>query len=200
VHDATTTNGLTASAKNAWIDLSRYDNCGYFAGRGPIVRSLWYLVSLLVFESAWVPFFRPKRWLLRRFGAKIGRGVVIKPQVRIKYPWRLVVGDHCWIGQDAWIDNLADIRLGDHVCLSQRVYLCTGSHDHRRSTFDLITRPITIDNGVWLCAGVLVLGGSTVGANAVVTAGTVVNGEVPPTTIASSQPAHLVVKPRRRPS
>jgi len=122
----------------------------------------------------------------------MGTGVVIKSQVRIKYPWRLVVGDHCWIGQEVWIDNLADVQLGSHVCVSQRSYLCTGSHDHRQRTFDLITKPITVRNGAWLGAGCLVLGGVTVEANAIVAAGSVVTKDVAAATIVAGNPAKLI--------
>ena len=84
-------------------------------------------LSALVFESGWVPLMGPKRWLLRIFGATIGDGLIIKPDVWIKYPWRLAVGDHCWIGKGTCIDNLADVRLGSHVCMSQQAYVCTGA-------------------------------------------------------------------------
>ena len=141
------------AAQAAWVNLSLYDNRSYSPGRNRFVCALWYFVSLLVFESGWIPLGAVKRLLLRLFGARIGCGLVIKPQVWIKYPWRLVVGDHCWIGQGVCIDNLADVQLGSHVCISQQVYLCTGSHDYRKPSFDLITRPVTVDDGAWLGAG-----------------------------------------------
>ena len=173
----------------SFVDLSLYDNRDYHRGRSLLVYGSWYLTSLLLFESGWFPFSRIKTWLLRFFHAKIGRGVVIKPHVRIKYPWRLTVGDHCWIGQEAWIDNLADVTLGSHVCISQKAYLCTGSHDHRRRTFDLITRPIRVEDGAWLGAGCIVLGGVTIGANSIVAAGSVVSKDVPPAAIMVGNPA-----------
>jgi putative colanic acid biosynthesis acetyltransferase WcaF len=175
-----------------WIDLSRYDNGWCSPGRGRFVRAVWYFVSLVVFESGWVPFVRPKRWLLRRFGAKIGKGLVIKPRVWIKYPWRLAIGDHCWIGQGVWIDNLADVRLGSHVCISQQAYLCTGSHDYRRPSFDLITRPIVVGGGAWLGARAMVLPGVRIGANAVIAAGCVVTREVPPAAVVAGVPAAIL--------
>ena len=175
--------------EDSWVDLSNYDNGGYAPGRGHFLRALWYVVSLLIFESGWVPLRRPKRWLLRFFGAKIGRGLVIKPGVWIKYPWRLVMGDHCWIGQGAWIDNLADVRIGNHVCISQQIYICTGSHDYRKKTFDLLTASVEVGDGAWLGARCLVLGGVTVGANAIVAAGSVVTKDVPSAVIVAGQPA-----------
>jgi putative colanic acid biosynthesis acetyltransferase WcaF len=157
------------------------------------------MVSLLVFESGWVPLTRPKRWLLRLFGASVGRGLVIKPHVWIKYPWRLAVDDHCWIGQGVWIDNLADVRLGSHVCISQQVYICTGGHDYRKETFDLIARPVEVGNGAWLGARALVLGGATVGPNAVVAAGSVVTKDVAPAAIVAGQSAGPISEARRPP-
>ncbi len=155
-------------------DLARYDKGGFDPGRGIAWRFLWYLVSSLLFESAFFPLSSPKRTLLRLFGAKIGRGVVIKPHVKIKYPWRLDVGGHSWIGEEVWIDNLADVRIGSNVCLSQGVYVCTGSHNHRRPTFDLITRPIIIEDETWICAKAILLPGVIIQAGAVVAAGSVV--------------------------
>jgi putative colanic acid biosynthesis acetyltransferase WcaF len=186
------TDSLTDPIEKAWVDLSSYDNRSYSPGRGRLVRALWYVVSLVIFESDWFPLGGVKHWLLRLFGAKIGRGLVLKPQVWIKYPWRLVVGDHCWIGKGVWIDNLADVTLGSHVCISQQVYICAGSHDYRKPTFDLITRPVLVGNGAWLGARALILGGVSVGANAVVAAGGVVTKNVPAAAIVAGQPARLV--------
>ncbi|OHB69063.1 MAG: colanic acid biosynthesis acetyltransferase WcaF [Planctomycetes bacterium RBG_13_63_9] len=182
------------------MDLASFDNREYDPGRGVLVRSLWYLLSLLVFESGWVPLYRPKAWILRLFGAKIGVRLALKPHVRIKYPWRLVVGDYCCIGQGAWIDNLVDVQLGSHVCLSQQAYVCTGSHDYRRKTFDLIVQPIRVGNGAWLGAGCLVLPGVTVGANAVVGAGSVVTEDVPAARIVVGNPARPLPQERTPPT
>jgi putative colanic acid biosynthesis acetyltransferase WcaF len=180
------------SSDDAWIDLSSFDNGWYSPGRGFLTRALWCLASTLIFESGWMPCMAPKRWLLRLFGAKIGKGLVIKPRVWIKYPWRLTVGDRCWIGQGVWIDNLGNVRLGSHVCISQQAYLCTGSHDYRRRSFDLIVRPLEINGGAWIGARALLMPGVTVGANAVVAAGSVVTRDVLPATIVAGQPARTI--------
>jgi putative colanic acid biosynthesis acetyltransferase WcaF len=183
----------------AWVDLEHFGNAEYRPGRGRIVRTIWYAVSVLIFESGWLPISAPKRWLLRWFGARIGRGLVIKPHVRIKYPWRFAVGDHCWIGQEVWIDNLDDVRLGDHVCVSQRTYLCTGSHDYRQRGFNLVARPIHVENGAWLGAQSLILGGVTVRANAIVAAGSVVSKDVAEAEIVAGNPARPLDRKRTPP-
>lgn len=159
--------------------LDLYSSAGYDPGAGFVKRLLWYYTSLMFFESGWMPVGRLKVILLRCFGSHIGCGVVIKPNVRIKYPWHLSVGDHVWIGQEVWIDNLAQVTLDAHSVLSQGVYLCTGSHDHRKPTFDLVIRPISIRSGAWVCARATILGGVTIGNHAVVGAGAVVGRDVP---------------------
>lgn len=167
--------GLTASPPTDGFQrqLHRYDNGTYDPGRGALVRLLWFYTSLIFIESGWFPAYGFKRRLLRLFGASIAKGVVIKPRVRIKYPWKLVAGEYCWIGEEAWIDNLAPVTLAPHSVVSQGVYLCTGSHDHRSETFELITRPITVGHGAWVCARAIVLAGAEVAPNQVVPAGTV---------------------------
>jgi len=165
------------SASSVVRNLAAYDNSNFDPGRGRVVRAVWYFLSLMAFESGWFPVSRLKRVLLRLFGAGVGRGVVIKPHVRIKYPWRLAVGDHCWIGEGAWIDNLAQVTLETDVCISQDAYLCTGSHDHRSPTFELRTDPILVKHGAWIAARAIVLGGAVVEQGEVVPAGAVRSGQ-----------------------
>ena len=176
----------------SWVDLSAFSNSHYHPGRGIAVRLLWYFTSLLLIESGWFLFTRAKPMILRLFGARIGRGVIIKPHVRIKYPWRLAIGDHCWIGQGVWIDNIADVRIGNHVCVSQNAYFCTGSHDHRQRTFDLVEQPIEIGNGAWVAANSLLLPGVSVGPNAIAAAGSVVTKDVAAATVVGGNPARVI--------
>jgi putative colanic acid biosynthesis acetyltransferase WcaF len=173
-------------------DLSSFRNSTYDPGRGAIVRTLWYYCSLLMFESGWLPVSGIKVQILRLFGARIGRSVVVKPHVRIKYPWRLAIGDHCWIGQNVWIDNIEDVSIGDHVCVSQLAYFCTGSHDHRTPAFDLLAKPIQVETGAWIGARATLTGGVTVHANAIAAAGAVVVKSVPAATIVGGNPAREI--------
>jgi putative colanic acid biosynthesis acetyltransferase WcaF len=173
---------------DAWVNLGDYRVTGY-EHRSRLLRAGWYLVGLVAFETGLPVPSGIKRTLLRWFGARIGEGVVIKPHVRIKFPWQLVVGNHTWIGEGTWIDNLAEVRLGSHVCISQGVYFCTGSHDHNKCSFDLLTAPIVVGDGAWVAARTTLLGGVAVGANALVAAGSLVNKEVPPAAIVGGNPA-----------
>lgn len=176
-------------------DLSKYDNRGYVPGASLPIRALWYAVNALVLNSWWVPCSGIKVLLLRMFGAKIGLGVVIKPRVNIKYPWHLKLGRNVWIGEDVWIDNLMPVTIGDNVCLSQNSLLLTGNHDYRSPTFDLMAQPITIADGVWIAARVVVCSGAYCGENCVVTVGSVAVGSLEPNFVYSGTPA---VKKRAR--
>jgi putative colanic acid biosynthesis acetyltransferase WcaF len=130
--------------------------------------------------------------LLRFFGAAVGEGVVIKPGVRVKYPWKLKIGKHCWLGEDAWIDNIAPIVLGDNVCLSQGAYLCTGSHNWSDPSFGLIALPITIQDGAWVAARASVAPGVVMGRGAVAGFGSVVTRNIPASEIHSGNPAVFI--------
>lgn len=178
--------------KNPTVDLSRYQVTGYSVGAGPVRRSLWYITNVIVFINPLFPFYAPKRWLLRLFGASIGSGVVIKPRVNIKHPWRLCIGENSWIGEGAWIDNLADISIGNNVCISQNAYLLTGNHDYKSIAFTLFTRPIQIEDGAWIGARATVCPGTTVGRNAVLTVGSTLTGDAQHDNIYAGNPAQQV--------
>src|SRR6476619_5535921 len=112
------------------MDLSSYNNSWYNPGSA-YKRIIWHYINGFIFKTGIFPFYGIKRFFLRLFGAKLGKGVLIKPNVNIKYPWFLEIGDHVWIGEEAWIDNLALVVLGNNVCISQGAYLLTGNHDYR---------------------------------------------------------------------
>jgi putative colanic acid biosynthesis acetyltransferase WcaF len=132
--------------------------------------------------------------LLRMFGAKIGNGVVIKPRVTVKFPWRLSVGDYAWIGEGVWIDNLANVSIGEQCCLSQGAYVCTGSHDWTSPRFELITKPVTIEPEAWICARATISPGVCIGRGAVVGLGVVITQDVAPWSIFKSSAAQKILK------
>jgi putative colanic acid biosynthesis acetyltransferase WcaF len=176
-----------SSTSRQTTDLKRFDNSWYKPG-GSLKRFLWYFVSALFFESAF-PLSGFKVRLLRSFGARVGNGVVIKPHVRIKYPWKLSIGDYSWIGEDAWIDNLDEVRIGTNCCVSQGALLLCGNHDYTKSTFDLMTGAITLENGSWIGAKSTVCPGVTVGSHAVLAVGSVATRTLEPYSICSGNPA-----------
>ena len=155
------------------IDLSKYNNSPFTRGAPAWKEAFWWVVRSLLF-APWFPVPSAlKVAALRIFGAKIGAGVVIRSRVNITMPWRFECGDQVWIGDEVQILSLARVRIGSNVCISQRAFLCTGSHDFRKESFDLITEPIEIADSCWVAAQAFV------GPGAVVPAGTMVKaGEV----------------------
>ena len=169
-------------------ELSSFDNSWY--NPGPRwKRALWYPVNALFFGSRMNPFSGLKLFLLRLFGARLGKGVVIKPGVNIKYPWKLSLGDHCWIGEGVWIDNLAQVTLGSNVCLSQGAMLLCGNHNYRKSTFDLVLGEITLEEGVWIGAKGVVCPGVTCHSHAVLAVGSVATADLEPYSVYQGNPA-----------
>src|SRR5207244_13648791 len=153
--------------------------------------ALWTLCRSFSCENA-LPWPSPLRCvLLRAFGAKIGRAVVIRANVNISFPWRLTIGDHVWIGEDVGILTLAPVTIESNVCISQRAYLCTGSHDFRREDFKLQVAPITVREGSWIAAACFIAPGIEIGSGAVVSAGTVVFSKCAPTRFVLGNPAAL---------
>lgn len=169
-------------------DLSTYNNDWYQPG-SKIKRMLWYMVSLLFFQGGWAVFSGIKLFWLRLFGAKIGKGVVMKPKVTIKYPWKLKIGHHCWIGEDVWIDNLDQVTLEDHVCVSQGALLLCGNHNYKASSFDLMTAPILLKEGSWVGAKCSVAPGVTLESHAVLSLGSVATSNLEAYSIYSGNPA-----------
>jgi putative colanic acid biosynthesis acetyltransferase WcaF len=173
----------------AKTDLSTFDNRWYDPGRGTLVRVLWYSINFIFFNSYWFPISSFKRLLLRLFGARIGKGVVIKPGVNIKYPWLLEIGDFSWIGEGVWIDNLVKVTIGPHCCLSQGAMLLTGSHDYKKSRFDLLVGEIHLEEGVWIGAKAMVGPNVRCGSHSVLSLNSVATQNLESFTIYQGNPA-----------
>ncbi|TFC94255.1 putative colanic acid biosynthesis acetyltransferase [Cryobacterium breve] len=159
-------------------NLAGFSGAGYERGRNPIWQVAWLLVSGLVVVRWWCPP-RLRVVLLRLFGATVGDNVLIRHRVRIHWPWKLVVGDNSWIGEEVWILNLEPVVIGSDVCISQGVLLCTGSHDRTSQTFEFDNAPIVVEDGAWIAARATVLRGSRIGHDSVIGATALVTGNVP---------------------
>jgi putative colanic acid biosynthesis acetyltransferase WcaF len=155
------------------IKLSEFTNAEFSRGASFWKEVLWWGCRSLCF-APWFPVPSViKVMALRLFGAKVGIGVVIRSRVNITFPWKLEIGDHVWIGDEVLILSLAPVRIGTNVCLSQRAFVCTGSHDFRSEGFDLITKPVVIGDGCWVAACAFI------GPGAILPQGTMVRaGEV----------------------
>lgn len=155
------------------IQLDQFDNSDFDRGASRFKEALWLITRSLFFMTSLPLPSSLRSWLLRRFGAVVGEGVVIRSRVNITFPWRVTIGDHVWIAEEVLILSLANVTIGSHVCISQRAFLCTGSHDFAQPTFDLITEPITVNDHSWIAAAAFIGPGVEVPAGTLVKAGSV---------------------------
>ncbi len=171
------------------VRLDQFDNAWFEPGGNSIKRLCWFIANVLFFKNGFNPISSFKVKLLRLFGAKVGNGVIIKPSVNIKYPWKLIIGNHVWIGEGVWIDNLASVTISDHVCISQGAMLLTGSHNYKKVSFDLIVKPIELDEGSWVGAQSLVCPGVHLNSHSILSAGSVATQDLEPFMIYQGNPA-----------
>lgn len=176
------------------VDNTSYDKSNHKIGVSKVKFFLWYFTNVLFFINPLNPFSILKIWLLRTFGAKIGEGVLIKPGVNIKYPWKLEIGNHAWIGERVWIDNVEPVKVGNHVCISQKAFLLTGSHDHTKSSFDYLCAPIILEDGVWIGANAMVGRGVICYSHSILSVNSVAEKNLEPYTIYKGNPAMAVLR------
>jgi putative colanic acid biosynthesis acetyltransferase WcaF len=175
-------------------NLSGFNNAWYKPGANVLKRTLWYFTNAIWLNSAF-PFSGFKIFLLRLFGAKIGTGVIIKPHVNIKYPWKLIIGDNVWIGEYVWIDNLDKVTIKNNVCISQGAFLLCGNHNYKKTFFDLIVAEIILEDGVWIGAKSIVCPGITCFSHSVLSVGSIATSNLESYLIYQGNPA---VKIRER--
>lgn len=170
-------------------DLSRFAVPKDFRGRSGVVLLLWQLVRSTLFAWSPQPFYAWRRWLLRSFGASVGRGVLVRPSARVTYPWKVKIGDHSWIGDRAELYSLGPIFVGRNVVVSQGSYLCAATHDHRHIDFPLLAKGIIVEDEAWIATGCYVAPGVTIGCGTIVAARSVVLHDLPSAVIAAGAPA-----------
>jgi putative colanic acid biosynthesis acetyltransferase WcaF len=185
---------LNTTFESGTVDLARFRAGRFDRGAGFVREGLWILTSFILFRLCPFKFSALKSWALRAFGAKVGRGVVIKPRVTIMFPWKLILGNNVWLGEECWLLNLDWITIGNNVCVSQRAFLCTGNHDYNSSGFDLILKPIQVEDGAWIGASAWVGPGVSIGSHAVLTAGSVSAKDLESFGIYRGNPASFVKK------
>ena len=160
--------------------------------RGELFRRVLWGGGKLLFRFSPRVAFGWRRWLLRLFGARVGRGVNIYQTAVIYFPWNLTIGDWSSIGEHALVYNLGPVTIGRGVTVSQRSHLCAGTHDHRRRDLPLLKPPIEIADDAWICADAFVGPGVTVGKGAVVAARAVAVKDVEPWSIVGGNPARFI--------
>lgn len=180
---------MMEESKQNSVRLAAFNGSNFDKGAGFLKITLWYFVNALLVRASWNPFMGMKIALLRMFGAKIGKGLVIKNNVVIKSPWNLTVGDDCWLGEDCWIDNLDKVCIGNNVCISQGALLLTGNHDYTVSSMPYRNGAITLEDGAWIGAKAVVCPGVAVHRNAILTVGSVATKEMEENGIYQGNPA-----------
>jgi len=181
--------------RNDLFDKSQFDR-----GRPRSVEAAWYLTKMVFFLSAlpWPSTLKTR--LLRAFGCEVGAGLVMRPRVNIHFPWKLTIGDHCWIGERTEILNLETVTLEDHSTLSHDVYLAAAGHDSSSASMAYKNRPIRIGRSAWVTSRAFVGPGVTIGEGAVIGAGAVVLRDVEANSVMVGNPAVAVAVRRiRRP-
>jgi len=154
--------------------------------------AFWLLISNVFFLTN-IPYPNfTKVFILKCFGCKVGKNVVIKPWVKIKFPWMLTLGSSVWLGESVWIDNISEIKIGNNVCISQGALLITGNHNYSSEKFELISKPIIIEDGVWVCAKTIVIGGVTLHSHAVLSINSLASKDLQPYSIYSGNPAQFI--------
>jgi len=178
---------------NSKVDLSHFNPHKYKHGKSKWLFALWHVISYTVFQKGWLPSSAFRVFLLRLFGANIGKGVVMnKPGINIKYPWKLTIGKHSWIGENCWLYNMDEIRIGSHVNIAQGALLLTGNHDFTVTSFDVFTKPIEVQDGCFIGAQAMIAPGVTCQENCIIAMGAVVLKNTEPNAIYRGNPAKLL--------
>lgn len=173
-------------------DLSQFRIPVGFRGRPGWYVQLWWTVQATLFRGSPQFAYRYRAALLRLFGAKVGKKVVIRPSATITYPWKVEIGDYAWIGDDTVLYSLGDISIGAHAVVSQRSYLCAGDHDYRAPDFKIRGQQITIGEQCWLAADTFVAPGVSIGAGSVIGARSSVFSDLPANMVCIGSPCRPV--------
>lgn len=141
-----------------------------FRGKSKITVQLWWIVQGTLFALSPQVLYGWRRFLLRSFGAKIGKGVLIRSTAKITYPWNVEIGDYSWIGDDNVLYSLGKIVIGKNVALAHKVYINTGGHEYKKASFDIFSEPVVIEDECWLTNDVYIAPGVTIGKGTIIAA------------------------------
>ncbi|AJR02868.1 acyl transferase [Siansivirga zeaxanthinifaciens CC-SAMT-1] len=175
-------------------DLSKYFTPRDFRGKTKIVVQLWWIVYALLFKPSPQVMYGWRRFLLRLFGARIGKKVIIRPSAEITYPWKVCIGNYSWIGDNVVLYSLGDIKIGSNTVISQRSYICTGSHHYTKRNFPIYAKKIVIEDGCWLATDVFVAPGVLIETGTVVGARSSVFKDLKAFSIYAGSPAKFLKK------
>ncbi|MCK1434946.1 WcaF family extracellular polysaccharide biosynthesis acetyltransferase [Bradyrhizobium sp. 15] len=182
---------MSSDEQPRFQDLSRSRPPPGFRGRSGFIVLLWQIVQQTLFAWSPQPAYGWRRMLLRIFGAEVGKGVLVRPTARVTYPWKVKLGNYCWVGDNAELYSLGPITIGNNAVVSQRSYLCAATHDYKDTTFPLVAKPVVVESEAWIAADCFIAPGVTVGAGAIVAARSTVIRSVGPASIVAGHPAEL---------
>lgn len=174
--------------------LNLYKNPKGFRGKSKFTVQLWWIVQSLLFKLSPQGLYGWRRFLLRCFGAEIGKGVIIRPSAQITYPWKVKIGDYSWVGDDVVLYSLGDIVIGDNAVISQKSYICTGTHDYTKNDFPILAKKITIGDECWLATDVFVSPGVTINNGTVVGARSTVIKDLDANSVYVGSPVKFIKK------
>ena len=163
-----------------------------FRGRSGLIVQLWWFTDFFFFKLSPQIMYGWRRFLLRLFGANIGKNVIIRPNVTITYPWKVTIGDNSWIGDNVELYSIGEIEIGSNVVISQKSYLCAASHDYEKEDFPIWSKKITIEDECWLATDVYVSPGITIGKGTIVGARSSVFKTLPSGKVCIGSPAKVV--------
>ncbi len=163
-----------------------------FRGRPGWYVQLWWIVQALLFRPSPQFMYGWRRWLLRAFGARIGEHVIVRPSVSTQFPWKVEIGDNAWIGDDVGLYSLGPITIGSNAVVSQKSYLCTGSHDPSDPSFPIYAQPIVVEAECWIATDVFVGPGVTIGRGTLVGARSSVYRDLPAGKVCTGNPARVL--------
>lgn len=172
------------------VKLREYSNTWYKPASKTKIM-IWYIVNIFIFKTN-IPYpssFKVK--VLRLFSAHVGERILIKPCVNIKYPWLLCIGSDVWIGENVWIDNLAQVTIENNVVISQGAYILTGNHDYKKESFDLIIGEVTLKEGCWLGAKSIVCPSTTLNKYSILSVGSIATHDLKENGIYQGNPAQF---------
>ncbi|WP_353777088.1 WcaF family extracellular polysaccharide biosynthesis acetyltransferase [Winogradskyella sp. 3972H.M.0a.05] len=180
---------MDTKEKYNFQNLNLYRTPKGFRGRSKVVVQLWRIVYVVFFRTSPQFMYSWRRFLLNSFGAKIGKGVIIRPSAQVTYPWKITIGDYSWIGDDVVLYSLGEIEIGANTVISQKCYICTGSHEYNSEDFSIFSKKITIGNKCWLATDVYVAPNISIEDNTVVGARSSVFKNLPKGKVCVGNPA-----------
>ncbi|AXP80579.1 Putative acetyltransferase [Mariniflexile rhizosphaerae] len=176
------------------FELSKFQLPSNFRGRSSITVQFWWFVQASLFGCSPQFMYGWRRFILRCFGAKIGKGAIIRPSAQITYPWKVTIGDYSWVGDEVVLYSLGDIEIGNNTVISQRSYICTGSHDYTKIDFPIYSKKIVIEDACWLATDVFVAPGITIKQGTVVGARSSVFKDLEAFSMYAGSPAKFIKK------